>query len=109
LHTSIIGKAPAAAALPQLRSRDLLELDALIKYHERCRNWPVHRVFLRELRDEPPIAAQAGLQEAHSRLQNRLIWGISGPDRLGKGVGRVRLEEFAALSVAEIREPERSR
>jgi hypothetical protein len=32
LHTSIIGKAPAAAALPQLRSRDQLELDTLIKY-----------------------------------------------------------------------------
>jgi hypothetical protein len=34
LHTSIIGKAPAAAALPQLRSRDQLGLDALIKYVE---------------------------------------------------------------------------
>jgi hypothetical protein len=33
LHTSIIGKAPAAAALPQLRSRDQLGLDALIKYN----------------------------------------------------------------------------
>jgi hypothetical protein len=32
LHTSIIGKAPTAAARPQLRSRDQLELDALIKY-----------------------------------------------------------------------------
>jgi hypothetical protein len=32
LHTSMIGKAPAAAALPQLWSRDQLELDTLIKY-----------------------------------------------------------------------------
>jgi hypothetical protein len=32
LHTSIIGKAPAPGALPQLRSRDQLELDTLIKY-----------------------------------------------------------------------------
>src|SRR5262249_46904892 len=32
LHTSIIGRAPAAAALPQLWNRDQLELDALIKY-----------------------------------------------------------------------------
>ena len=32
LHTSIIGGASAATALPQLRSRDQLELDALFKY-----------------------------------------------------------------------------
>jgi hypothetical protein len=31
-HTSIIGGTPAATALPQLRSRDQLELDALNKY-----------------------------------------------------------------------------
>jgi hypothetical protein len=34
LHTSIIGTAPAAAALPQVWSRDQLELDTLIKYRE---------------------------------------------------------------------------
>jgi hypothetical protein len=32
LHTSIIGGASAATALPQLRSSDQLELDALFKY-----------------------------------------------------------------------------
>jgi hypothetical protein len=32
LHTSIIGKAPAAAALSQLRSRDQLEVNALNNY-----------------------------------------------------------------------------
>jgi hypothetical protein len=31
-HTSIIGEALAAAALPRPRSRDQLEPDALIKY-----------------------------------------------------------------------------
>src|SRR6516165_5084156 len=36
LHTSIIGGASAATALPQLRSRDQLELDALFKYHSAC-------------------------------------------------------------------------
>jgi hypothetical protein len=48
LHTSIIGKAPAAAALPQLRSRDQLELDTLIKYDaetpvEIVKFWPDKR------------------------------------------------------------------
>jgi hypothetical protein len=36
LHTCIIGGVPAAAALPQPRSKDQLELDALSKY---VRNW----------------------------------------------------------------------
>jgi len=36
LHTSITGKAPARAALLQLRSSDQLELDALNKYRRAC-------------------------------------------------------------------------